>query len=240
MILQRIHVLFSIASLVALAAALPAQALQPGSVADAQAAQHDWITANNGRSDQQRDLEAQLAYVDQNVNFAMIDQLEGVGNRAELEQRGNGNLGLIAQGFGNDNSARLVQDGDDNHAVITQGGQRNVVTLLNQTGSGNTVKLVQQGDDNIATVDQQGNGNQLDLRQQDSFNVADIRQQGGTDLTISQTNPGGNVGAVNSLTVRSYTEPGTDPLIRTMSFDGPQARDLFLCNGSGVYCDTVR
>lgn len=218
----------------------PVAALQPGSISEAQSAQHDWITTNNGRDDQQRDLEAQLAYVDQNVNFAMIDQLEGVRNRAELEQRGSGNLGLIAQGFGDDNTARLTQDGDDNHAVITQAGQRNIVTVLNQTGSSNYVKLVQQGDDNRATVDQQGNGNRLDLRQRDAFNVADISQHGGTDLTIVQSNPDGNVAAVNSLTLRSFTEPGSDPLIRSMSFDGPQARELFLCNGSAAYCESVR
>ena len=141
---------------------------------------------------------------------------------------------MIAQGFGDDNTARLTQYGDDNHAVITQAGQRNIVTALNQTGSSNYVNLVQQGDDNRATVDQQGNGNRLDLRQRDAFNVADISQHGGTDLTIVQSNPDGNVAAVNSLTLRSFTEPGSDPLIRSMSFDGPQARELFLCNGSAA------
>ncbi len=55
-----------------------------------------------------------------------------------------------------------------------------------------------------------------------------------------QTNPDGNVAAVNSLTVRSYTEAGSDPLIRSMSFDGPQTRELFLCNGSVAYCESVR
>ena len=226
-------------SLLAGLPAMPAAALQPGDIGEAQAAQHDWIDRNGGRADQQRDLEAQLAYVDQNVNFAMIDQLEGTGQHGEIEQRGNGNLALLGQGFGNDNRARLVQDGEQNYAVVTQGGNGNVVTLLNQLGNDDRVTLSQQGDNNEATVQQQGDSNRLDLRQIDSYNVANIEQYGNTDLTITQSNPGGNPAAVNSLEFRGYTEPGSDPLVRTITLDGPQSRALFLCNGSAAYCESV-
>jgi len=208
-------------------------------VTAAQDAQNAFITRNSADPAQQLELESQLAYISQNVNFALVDQIEGTAHRAEIEQQGSGNLALVGQGFGDGNQAFLKQLGDDNYAVVTQGGNNNSVGFLSQIGNDNRVTLSQQGDSNTATVAHYGDHNALWLTQMDSFNTANIEQYGNSDLSLTQTNPGGSATAVNALTLKAYTEPGTTTLVHRAQFDGAGSNPVTLCSGSASYCSAV-
>lgn len=205
----------------------------------AQDAQNQFVSRNHGDPALQIELESQLAFTNQNVNFALVDQIEGSGHRAEIEQQGGGNLALVAQGFGNGNTARVTQQGNDNYAVVTQGGSNNTVGFLDQLGNGNRVTLSQQGDSNSAWVAHYGDHNLLTLTQVDSFNTATVEQHGNTDLDITQTNPGGSSSSVNAIAFKAYTEPGAEVLVHSAQFDGPGNTPVYLCNGSASYCASV-
>lgn len=215
------------------------RAVELTDVTAAQDAQNAFITRNAGDPALQLELESQLASIGQNVNFALVDQVEGTANRADIDQQGSGNLALVGQGFGNGNQVFLNQPGDDNYAVVTQGGNNNTVGFLSQLGNSNRVTLSQQGDSNTATVAQYGDRNELSLTQVDSFNTASIEQYGNTDLTLTQTNPGGSASAVNALALKAYTEPGATMLVHSAQFDGPGSNPVTLCSGSVAYCDSV-
>lgn len=227
------------ALLLALVAAGPALAIDLPDVTAAQTEQHDWVDRNGGSIEQQLDLETQLAYLSGNVNFTLVQQIEGVGNRADIEQTGAGNLVGAMQGYGDDNLAYVQQIGDNNYAVLSQGGSNNLVSQLSQIGNNNRVTLSQQGDNNTASISHVGDNNSLELRQVDSYNYATIEQYGNTDIEITQTNPGGNPSAINSLDFKAYTEPGAGLLAHSVELDGPDSRQIYLCNGSALFCASV-
>lgn len=205
----------------------------------AQSEQHDWVDRNGGNSEQQLDLETQLAYVSGNINFTLVQQIEGVGNRAEVQQAGVGNLLATLQGYGDGNLANVEQIGNNNYAVLSQGGNNNLVSQLSQVGDNNRATLSQQGDNNTASISHVGNNNSLELRQIDSYNTANIEQYGDTDILITQTNPGGSAAAINSLDFKAYTEPGYGLLAHSVQLDGPGNTPIALCNGSPAFCASV-
>lgn len=216
-------------------AALAASLEQLQAIEDAQ---HAFVIDNGGAAAQELDIIGAIA-PGALGNFALIDQIEGTGMRAEVTQGGTDNVVMLLQGFGDLNEAHVDQHDTGNLAFITQAGVANLVTLLNQSGDGNSASLFQQGDSNLASVTQINGLNRLTLRQLDGFNSADIEQNGNTELTVTQTNAGGSSLATNQLLLRAWSEPGASPGFLPIGLDGPGSTQLYLCNGSPGYCSAV-
>lgn len=186
---------------------------------------------------QPQDLESFLLSLSPTATLVLINQVEGTGNRVEVEQQdGAQNMMAAFQGFGDDNHAVVHQSGSANLAVLTQSGSMNEVTLLDQFGNDNIVRLVQQGSNNLATVSQFNDRNELTLRQVDSYNVAAVTQNGDAALEITQTNPGGSVMAQNELSVATHVEAGYVSNFGPIQLDGPGQTAVTLCSGSAAYC----
>jgi Curlin associated repeat len=201
-----------------------------------QNAQNSFVSNNGGAADLQLQLEAQLALMEHNANFALVDQIEGSGHRATIDQRGDSNAAAVIQGFGNDSSASLSQSGNGNFALVVQQGNNNVVSTLLQAGDGNRATLTQQGNNNTAAVSQYNDNNQLSLSQVDGFNQIQVSQYGNTRLGIVQTNANGGPGAINNLNVEAYTEPGYSPVLKQYQQDGAGSHSVLACTGSAAYC----
>jgi hypothetical protein len=110
----------------------------------------------------------------------------GSADLAGIKQSGGSNRALIIQTqvnggnnaqiwqLGDDNSARVAQDGDMNTVRLWQEGSGHYATLT-QFGSGNQIAAVQYGADSFLSGTQTGNGN-----------VAAVVLEGGSRLTFSQ------------------------------------------------------
>ncbi|WP_162932507.1 hypothetical protein [Solimonas sp. K1W22B-7] len=184
-----------------------------------------------------RDLESFLLSQSPSITLALINQVEGSGNRAEIEQQGGvQNIVAVFQGFGDDNQARIGQTGNGNFALLTQSGSQNQVTLLDQLGNDNIARMLQEGSGNLAQVNQYNDRNILTLQQLDGYNNALVNQYGDTDLTITQTNPGGSGASVNELSVAAHVEPGYTSNFGPIVLDGAGQTAMTLCSGSAAYC----
>jgi hypothetical protein len=181
--------------------------------------------------------------------FALIDQADGVGNRAEIDQAGTANIAGVMEGFGDDNTASVAQNGDSNFAVVEQSGNGNIVDELSQQGNANWVvitqsgaanqinSLLQNGNNNSATVNQYNGNNALSLVQTFDYNQAEIDQYGGTTLNVSQTNAGGSASSINSISIKAYAAPGADPNFGPISVNGAGQMAITLCNPAGsAFC----
>jgi hypothetical protein len=185
---------------------------------------------------QPQDLESFLLNLSATATLALINQVEGSGNRAEVEQQeGAQNVLAVFQGFGDDNRAVIHQTGNSNFAVLTQSGSANQLAL-EQLGNDNIARAVQQGSDNHATVHQYNDRNELTLRQLDSYNDVLVNQYGDAVLAITQTNPGGSVMAQNELSVSAHVEAGYTSNFGPIQLDGPGQTAVTLCSGSAAYC----
>lgn len=184
------------------------------------------------------DLESFLLGLPENPTLALIQQVEGIGNRAEIRQEGGaGDIGVVFQGFGDSNEALIQQTGNGNFAVLSQSGDSNQVLPLEQLGIDNIARLTQVGNNNRAEVHQFDQANELDLRQTDAYNNALVNQFGGTVLDITQNNLEGSPTAVNDLSVSAYLEPGFTSNFGPISLSGPGQTAVTLCSGSPGFCD---
>lgn len=222
----------SISSPFALAAA-------PGDLNTIQNAQHDFVTGNGGSPSLELSIETLLARDPSNTNFALLDQIEGTGNKADIHQSGGGNTAAVIQGFGDYNQAYVDQEGAGNFALVTQAGSGNVVSQLLQSGNNNRVVLTQQDGMNTASVTQYNDNNQLRLSQANSYNSATVEQYGNTALDVTQTNPGGSAASENQLLVKAWAEAGAQSNFQPISLSGAGNTKLYLCSGSAAYCNQV-
>ena len=204
-----------------------------------QDAQHNFVGSHGGDPSQEIAVETALARNAANVNVALIDQIEGTLEKAEIRQVGLNNTAVVMQGFGDANQAYVDQEGDDNFAMVTQAGRANYVYQLLQMGNGNRATVDQQGSSNTVTVAQYNDNNILKLSQVDSYNTANVQQYGNTALTVTQSNPGGSSASENNLIVRAYTEPGASNNFQPINLTGAGNTTLSLCNGSAMYCGSV-
>ena len=202
-----------------------------------EAAQHDFVNSHGGSFDEQLQIENSIAAGA--GNFVLIDQIEGTGQRANVEQSGSGNVATVLQGFGDANSADVQQVGVNNETLIMQAGVANAVTLLQQLGNFNQATINQQGQANLAAVTQLNDANKLTLNQKDGYNQADVTQNGNTDLIITQTNALGSASAVNQLLVKAWAESSASSGFAPIALDGAGSTQLYLCNGSTAYCASV-
>ena len=214
-----------------------AHAATPEQLQQIEAAQHDFVDSHGGSPDEQLAIENSLAAGA--GNFVLIDQIEGTGQRVNVEQGGSGNVAAVMQGFGDDNSADLLQSGTENQVLVTQAGTANALSLFQQIGNFNQATINQQGQANLASVVQLNDSNKLTLNQLDGYNQADVTQNGNTDLTITQTNAAGSASTFNQLLVKAYAESGASSSFSPITLDGAGSTQLYLCNGSAAYCSNV-
>ena len=218
-------------------AALCAHAASPEQLQQIEAAQHDFVNNNGGSFDEQLQIENSIAAGA--GNLVLIDQIEGTGQHANVEQGGSGNVATVLQGFGDANSADVQQIGVNNEALMMQAGVANAVTMLQQLGGFNQATINQQGQANLAAVTQLNDANKLTLNQKDGYNQADVTQNGNTDLTITQTNAGGSASTTNQLLVKAWAESSASSSFAPIALDGAGSTQLYLCNGSTAYCTSV-
>ncbi len=214
-------------------------AVTPEQLQSVESAQHSFVQSNGGSPEEELSIENSLAAAQANANFALVDQIEGTGMHATVEQTGSGNVAMVLQGFGDGNEASVTQTGMSNEAYITQAGNGNVVSMLTQNGNFNVATITQQGNLNAATVNQLNDSNKLSLTQQGSYDIANIEQNGNTDLTVTQTNAGGTAYTANQLTLKAWADAGATPTFSPITLNGPGSTQLYLCNGSASYCSQV-
>lgn len=224
-------------------------AADPAQLSQIQTLQNDFVANNGGALEEQLVLESNSAQLQ--AQFALINQIEGQGNRATLSQVGTGNTAAILQGFGNDNTVTMKQTGNYNYGTVTQAGSGNRVDNLlqqgdynwvavSQSGNGNQITdLIQSGNHNTATANQYNGGNTLSLTQSYDYNAAQIDQYGGTNVQLTQSNPNGSSSSVNSVTIKAYVEPGANPNFAPVTVSGAGTMVVTLCNAyssASTYC----
>ncbi|SEQ14254.1 Curlin associated repeat-containing protein [Solimonas aquatica] len=181
-------------------------------------------------------IENYLLALQSTATLALIEQSEGVGNRADIRQLAPQNQAAVFQGHGDGNLADIEQNGVGNLAIVTQTGSGNLLSALEQAGNGNSATVLQAGSFNSADIHQYGDNNSLNLQQNDQYNSATISEYGQVALSITQSNPGGSAASVNALKVSAVVESGYSSGFGPITTTGTGNTALNLCSGSDAFC----